>query len=617
MASKKKRKIHRSFYAAILYFDMDRFGNDRLVDMDRTILRDDLQKLIKDAFVYTELESDSRYTGDTGDGVLLVINPKFDKSKLITEFIPRLEYNLNDRNRCAADFLQLKIRAVIHCGEILEDEPEITGKGVVSNEIIIAARLLDSEFLKTMVRDSNRRSPIALLVSDDFYNKILCQQTPVIAKNFSKFDIPTKDRSIPAWAYNFDSSSQSHQQSGSNNNPENTSVSSVSQDVKSSDTKVSVSDGKASADTKKSSMTLGELGGRVLFLAGADIYNFELYRRLAGIVPLKSHLETALLLGRTVVLHCADPFRRVEVYNLLKEYNDFIRNGDILFLFGTAIQDVQKDYENYLRMKADQYLKSGYGKKDLESMRPGLDKPNILGRVKELLDTPPVLLKRGYGGTSRFVDLVQKDLEQKEKIATYDYLVGSKIKKLNLTLYQLLHLRKIKEDGTVDHVFGSTHTVDKVIARIQNRISHRKFSRQIMMEMIRDSFDGEGIELYYNFIESRVNLLHLQINVDRYNFIEFVPERDQSSPYYYKLLQRHLAILADVAPKDSCGPALVNELRNLPSWPRFVSYHLSIMADAYARRLADQPLEPEMYFSEAKSIAEFESIGQSIRKVWG
>jgi hypothetical protein len=105
---------------------------------------------------------------DRGDGMLALIHPVDDipKTYLLGRLIPELtrllsEYNLGLR---PADLprLGLRLRAVIHAGEIHRDD-----NGYFGEALDVACRLLDARRLKKSLQESP--APLVLVVSEEIY----------------------------------------------------------------------------------------------------------------------------------------------------------------------------------------------------------------------------------------------------------------------------------------------------------------------------------------------------------------------------------------------------------------------------------------------------------------
>jgi len=334
-------------------------------------------------------------------------------------------------------------------------------------------------------------------------------------------------------------------------------------------------------------LRLDELAGRCIYLSTTDLYNNKLYNRMYGqATPLYQHLETALLLGDTVIMHCIDPLRTPGVCTMLEKYQYFVQKGQIVFLLGSNITNViGNSYKEYVKRKINEYTpQSDYCKADLELLQNGLRDSVLLNKVKKILKMSPYRLRRGYRGLDKFIRLVQQDLVED----SLRYIDDTKLRSVNLKLGQILNLI----DTRTLKPFYERREVEKFRYLMQDLLDGKHFSAQIFLGAFRRTFSqGLGDPKYislYNKVETRINLLHLQINVGNHTFIEINSDRDRVSPYYFEHFYRHLRCLSQKVDIDKpLGPDVVKSLKEYQAWKNFADYHLSIMSVLFARRLAD------------------------------
>jgi hypothetical protein len=101
---------------------------------------------------------------DRGDGVLLMFRPDDDvpKTLLLGQLIPQLAALLVEHNATVAQpALRLRLRAVLHAGEIHDD-----GWGFYGEDIDVAFRLLNSPSVKKALREEPV-SPLVLVISEE------------------------------------------------------------------------------------------------------------------------------------------------------------------------------------------------------------------------------------------------------------------------------------------------------------------------------------------------------------------------------------------------------------------------------------------------------------------
>jgi hypothetical protein len=106
---------------------------------------------------------------DRGDGVLLLIRPHDDvpKTVLLDKLIPSLTTLLAEYNsKVAQPELQMRLRAVVHAGEVHGDD-----RGFYGEAIDVAVRLMDSAPVKKAL--TKTVSPLVLVISEEIYSGIV------------------------------------------------------------------------------------------------------------------------------------------------------------------------------------------------------------------------------------------------------------------------------------------------------------------------------------------------------------------------------------------------------------------------------------------------------------
>lgn len=109
---------------------------------------------------------------DRGDGVLILIRPhdEVPKTLALGRLIPMLAALLGEHNALVTrPELQLRLRAVVHAGEIHEDK-----RGFYGDDLDVACLLLDAPKLRRALREAGA-SPLVLVVSEEIYNGIVQQ----------------------------------------------------------------------------------------------------------------------------------------------------------------------------------------------------------------------------------------------------------------------------------------------------------------------------------------------------------------------------------------------------------------------------------------------------------
>ena len=156
-------------YRSILAVDLE--GSTKRTNPERGECRRILYLLLDQAL--HEAGINSRHLEpliDRGDGVLVLIRPhdEVPKTVLIGVLIPALAALLDEHNTTVAQpALRLRLRAVIHCGEVHDD-----GKGFYGEDLDVAFRLLDAPKVKRALREASA-SPLVLVVSEEIFAGIV------------------------------------------------------------------------------------------------------------------------------------------------------------------------------------------------------------------------------------------------------------------------------------------------------------------------------------------------------------------------------------------------------------------------------------------------------------
>jgi hypothetical protein len=109
---------------------------------------------------------------DRGDSVLILIKPHDDvpKTLVLGRLIPILASLLTEHNASVSrPELRMRLRAVVHAGEVHEDD-----KGFYGDDLDAAFRLLEAPKLKKALKEEPD-APLILVVSEEIFNGIVQQ----------------------------------------------------------------------------------------------------------------------------------------------------------------------------------------------------------------------------------------------------------------------------------------------------------------------------------------------------------------------------------------------------------------------------------------------------------
>ena len=118
---------HRS----ILAVDIQGFGRPERSNPGRARMRAGLHRILGNAMRAAGIEPQNVEQSESGDGVLVLLDPQISKARLLHPLIPRLGSGLARYNRTAPGSERLRLRVVVHAGELLQDAHGRTGEDLV------------------------------------------------------------------------------------------------------------------------------------------------------------------------------------------------------------------------------------------------------------------------------------------------------------------------------------------------------------------------------------------------------------------------------------------------------------------------------------------------------
>jgi hypothetical protein len=128
--------VHRT----ILAIDVEGFTRRPRRDVDRLLMRQELYRLLEQALARAGLRRGDYQNDDRGDGILVLLNAGIPKTRVLPWLVLRLAAELNRYNKTAPETTRLRLRAVVHAGEVASDD-----HGHASKDLNLTFRLLDSD----------------------------------------------------------------------------------------------------------------------------------------------------------------------------------------------------------------------------------------------------------------------------------------------------------------------------------------------------------------------------------------------------------------------------------------------------------------------------------------
>jgi NB-ARC domain len=154
-------------YRGILGVDIERFSRAEWTDPIRARLRDRLHTLVDDALAHAEIDPALTVRSDTGDGLWLLADAQVPTTRLLHPLATRLASGLAADNRRMPAGEGMRLRVVVHAGELLHDSYGHTGASLNH-----AARLLDADATRAVLA-ACPAAEVALVVSDVLYDGVV------------------------------------------------------------------------------------------------------------------------------------------------------------------------------------------------------------------------------------------------------------------------------------------------------------------------------------------------------------------------------------------------------------------------------------------------------------
>lgn len=180
--------VHRT----IVCVDVEGFGDRRRTNRDQVAVRAGLYRALRTAFTRSELDWDSCYHEDRGDGVLVLVPADVPKELLVAPFAGELAAALARHNQVTSRQRRIRLRAAVHAGEVHYDE-----HGVVGMAINMAFRLLEAAALKERLRGSP--GALALIASQWFFDEVIRHSARCGPAKYRPVQVAVKETRALAW----------------------------------------------------------------------------------------------------------------------------------------------------------------------------------------------------------------------------------------------------------------------------------------------------------------------------------------------------------------------------------------------------------------------------------
>lgn len=170
-------------------------GSGRRSDVEVAVLRRMMYTVLRGTLAAASVEASEYRTEDRGDGAFVLIDPSVPKPQLIRALLTHTPERLYDSNRLASSSVQVRLRIVVHSGEVTLDE-----HGALGADVVEAFRLLDTRELRAALESTTEAS--VLCVSDAVHRGVVRHRHPGIrAEHFHRFVTEAKEGELAGWIH--------------------------------------------------------------------------------------------------------------------------------------------------------------------------------------------------------------------------------------------------------------------------------------------------------------------------------------------------------------------------------------------------------------------------------
>lgn len=183
---------HPAVHRTIVAVDVEKYGSPDRTNPNKSVVRHGMYQALEDALAAAGIPPGTCEHTDLGDGVMYLIGPERPKAPFVQIVPAALARTLVVHNASHARAEQIRLRMVLHAGEVIYDE-----HGIAAGPVIHACRLLDAPPLKAALADSP--GVIALITSTWFFEEVVRNSPGVDAATFRARRIDVKETATSGW----------------------------------------------------------------------------------------------------------------------------------------------------------------------------------------------------------------------------------------------------------------------------------------------------------------------------------------------------------------------------------------------------------------------------------
>ena len=308
-------------------------------------------------------------------------------------------------------------------------------------------------------------------------------------------------------------------------------------------------------------------------------------------------LYFAVLMFDKVVMHCSDPLRSSMILDILIEHSEWIKEGNIVFLFSDTIEDIRKDYRDYINRKINDYSDGYFCQIERESLEQEYMSDEYYNKVINILNYTHCLVQKSTEPGYSFANLVQKDLQKAEQVII-DTGPSERVvlERMNLSLHQLLKMKYCGRNGKIGSVFPE-ELADEVIDDVTEHLENGSMvARSAIVESMRRKLakkPNRQQEHVLRDIMLRMDILYCRMNSGNRLILEFHPSYVSTSMYQLRCFEIYLQKICGCKKRVGLSYDLVREIlkSDADELLRFRGLYLASAADALERIKLEQVKE--------------------------
>ncbi|MEV5721626.1 hypothetical protein AB0L41_47910 [Amycolatopsis mediterranei] len=193
-APERQIPIGDAVHRTILAVDIEEFSSPWRTNADRLTIRSGLYEAVHHALLISGVVWAECDHSDLGDGVLVLAPSAYPKAIFSEQIVPALAEALICYNKEHMPVEQIRLRMVLHAGEVSYDAHGATGQAIVH-----AFRLLDSPAIKQELTQSP--GCLALITSTWFYDEVIRRSAHSRPTRYVRVVIHVKETITQAWIH--------------------------------------------------------------------------------------------------------------------------------------------------------------------------------------------------------------------------------------------------------------------------------------------------------------------------------------------------------------------------------------------------------------------------------